>query len=132
MQSIEAGSSILTSFSERGFSIAIDDFGTGYSSLTYLTNLPSEKIKFDRSFVTGLKRDTDAYHVMNAMINLCHKLGKRVIAEGVEQLSQSELLKELGCDEVQGFFYARPAPLGDIAQLLTRIQRQVPEIRIEG
>ena len=68
---------------------------------------------------------------MSALINLCHKLGKRVIAEGVEQHRQSELLKELGCDVVQGFFYARPASLSDIAQLITRIQKQAPELKFE-
>jgi diguanylate cyclase (GGDEF)-like protein/PAS domain S-box-containing protein len=92
-----------------GISLALDDFGTGYSSLSYLRNLPINTIKIDRSFLieTGQKRSGEA--VLRCVIDLAHVLGLRVIVEGVETTEQLNMLRSLGCDEVQGFLLGKPA-----------------------
>jgi EAL domain-containing protein (putative c-di-GMP-specific phosphodiesterase class I) len=90
--------------------LSIDDFGTGYSSLSYLRQLPARQIKIDRSFVKDLAATADARAVVDAVIKLAHALGLRVVAEGVETEAQRDILLRLGCDELQGFYFARPMP----------------------
>jgi EAL domain-containing protein (putative c-di-GMP-specific phosphodiesterase class I) len=92
-----------------GISIALDDFGTGYSSLSYLQNLPIDVIKIDRRFITETGQKQSGEAVLRCLIDLAHAIGIRVIAEGVETTAQLELLRRLGCDEVQGFLLGRPA-----------------------
>lgn len=91
-----------------GFVVAIDDFGTGYSSLSYLEQIPATVVKIDRSFVHGLGSQDRSRTLVSAMISLIHQLGFRVVAEGVENQSALDMLSDLGCDEVQGYFIARP------------------------
>jgi diguanylate cyclase len=91
-----------------GVSLAIDDFGTGHSSLAYLRTLPAQQLKIDRSFIGDLGVSGDAMAVVDAVIRLAHALGLRVVAEGVETERQCEILTALGCDEFQGFLFARP------------------------
>lgn len=91
-----------------GFGIAIDDFGTGYSSLSYLERIPATVVKIDRSFVHGLGSQERSRTLVSAMISLIHQLGFQVVAEGVETQCALDMLSELGCDEVQGYFIARP------------------------
>ncbi len=93
-----------------GVSLAIDDFGTGHSSLAYLRTLPARQLKIDRSFIGDLGQSADALAVVDAVIRLAHALGLRVVAEGVETETQSEILSGLGCDEFQGYLFARPMP----------------------
>lgn len=93
-----------------GVHISIDDFGTGYSSLSHLRQLPAEELKIDRSFVFDLAASSDARAVVDAVIRLAHALGLKVVAEGVETEQQYELLRSLGCDELQGFLFAKPMP----------------------
>ncbi|MBS0444414.1 MAG: EAL domain-containing protein [Proteobacteria bacterium] len=93
-----------------GVFIAIDDFGTGYSSLSYLRQLPARQLKIDRSFVGDLETSSDARAVVDAVVRLAHALGLVVVAEGVETEGQRDILVKLGCDELQGYFYARPMP----------------------
>jgi diguanylate cyclase (GGDEF)-like protein len=93
-----------------GVFLSIDDFGTGYSSLSYLRQLPARQIKIDRSFVKDLAATADARAVVDAVIKLAHALGLRVVAEGVETEAQRDILLRLGCDELQGFYFARPMP----------------------
>jgi diguanylate cyclase (GGDEF)-like protein len=97
-----------------GVHLSIDDFGTGYSSLAYLRALPASEIKIDRSFVMDLERSGDARAVVKAVVKLAHALGKRVVAEGVETMSQRRILTDMGCDELQGYLFARPMAAGDL------------------
>jgi diguanylate cyclase (GGDEF)-like protein len=98
---------------EHGIRISIDDFGTGYSSLGYLARLPIDTLKIDRSFVAELGVNNTAYSLIEGMISLAHSIGKRVIVEGVETNWQLATLRDLGCDEVQGFLLGRPGALPD-------------------
>ena len=93
-----------------GVHVSIDDFGTGYSSLAYLRRLPAEELKIDRAFVTDLDHSEDARAVVNAVVQLAHALSLKVVAEGVETSQQRDILMELGCDELQGFLFAKPMP----------------------
>jgi diguanylate cyclase (GGDEF)-like protein len=93
---------------ELGAHLSIDDFGTGYSSLSYLRRLPAEELKIDRSFVQDLEHSPDARAVVDAVVKLAHALGLKVVAEGVENPRQQQVLAELGCDELQGFLFAKP------------------------
>jgi EAL domain-containing protein (putative c-di-GMP-specific phosphodiesterase class I) len=93
-----------------GVALSIDDFGTGYSSLSYLRKLPASQIKIDRSFVQDLGSQSDARAIVKAVIKLSHALGLEVVAEGVETVAQQDILKQLGCDQMQGFLFARPMP----------------------
>jgi EAL domain-containing protein (putative c-di-GMP-specific phosphodiesterase class I) len=91
-----------------GVRIAIDDFGTGFSSLSYLSKLPVDSLKIDRSFVIDLTTGPEGLALVSTIINLAHSLNLNVVAEGVETTQQSHLLRLLRCDEVQGYFYGRP------------------------
>ncbi len=93
-----------------GVYLSIDDFGTGYSSLGALRQLPVTQLKIDRSFVCDLESGRGARTIVDAVIRLAHALGLRVVAEGVETVGQREALVELGCDELQGYLFARPMP----------------------
>ncbi len=93
---------------ELGVHLSIDDFGTGHSSLAYLRKLPAEELKIDRMFVQDLEHSADARAVVDAVVKLAHALGLKVVAEGVENPRQHQILAEMGCDELQGYLFARP------------------------
>jgi len=93
---------------ELGTHLSIDDFGTGYSSLSYLRQLPAEELKIDRSFIMDLQHSADARAVVDAVVKLAHALGLKVVAEGVDNEQQRQILVELGCDELQGYLFAKP------------------------
>jgi len=118
-----------------GVSISIDDFGTGYSSLAYLTTLPISELKVDRSFVRDLGLTPQSTAVVTAIIALARSLGLRVVAEGVENLRQMEVLHRLGCGLMQGFLFSRPQP-PDVVEawlLQTVLPRNAPWIgKVEG
>ncbi len=103
---------------EAGFQIALDDFGTGYSSISYLKKFAIDYIKIDRSFVSNLTSDSQDMILCEAMIGLAHKLGLKVIAEGIETQSQNELLNFLNCDYGQGYLFSKPIPANEFASLL--------------
>ncbi len=107
---------------QLGTEISIDDFGTGYSSLAYLTTLPISELKIDRSFVRDLGDTPQSGAVVSAIIALARALGLRVIAEGVENVTQMEVLYNLGCHICQGFLFARPMPAAQVEQWLIETQ----------
>jgi EAL domain-containing protein (putative c-di-GMP-specific phosphodiesterase class I) len=101
---------VLERLAGLGVDLSVDDFGTGYSSLAYLERLPVTELKIDRSFVTGLERDTASHTIVSTTVELGHRLGLRVVAEGVEDGPTLERLRGLGCDIAQGFGIAHPMP----------------------
>ncbi len=104
-----------------GVSIVVDDFGRGYSSLAYLSRLPIDKIKIDRSFVQELAADSEHAPVIDAIIVLAHELDMTVVAEGVETAEQERYLRDRGCDEMQGFYYSRGVPTEDVVRTVQQI-----------
>lgn len=109
-----------------GVRISVDDFGTGYSSLTYLKGLPVDEVKIDKGFVDGIARDAADRAVVRAVVDIAHTLGLRVVAEGVEQEEQHQLLSGLGVDEVQGYLHARPMAALDMARWLRHREHDAP------
>jgi len=103
-----------------GVGLALDDFGTGYSSLSYLQKFPFQRLKIDRAFVAALGAVGNAGAIIQSIVTLGHALGMSVLAEGVETDEQRVLLRLAGCDELQGFLFAKPAPAASIDALLAR------------
>jgi diguanylate cyclase (GGDEF)-like protein/PAS domain S-box-containing protein len=109
---------VLRELQRMGFRLSIDDFGTGYSSLAYLQRLPVDDIKVDRSFVLNMLKNSSDEAIVRSTIELAHNLGLRAIAEGVEDQPTLDRLRELGCDQAQGYFMGRPMPLLQLGEWL--------------
>ncbi|WP_314322988.1 EAL domain-containing protein [Comamonas aquatica] len=108
----------LLAFRDAGIQVAIDDFGTGYSSLSYLTKFDIDYLKIDKSFTSNLAPGNETQALCEAIIMMAHKVGLKVIAEGVETEQQRDLLKEMGCDYAQGYLYSRPIPAHEFQAML--------------
>lgn len=118
MEDPKKSEATLNRLAEQGFRLSIDDFGTGYSSLAYLKRLPVNELKIDKSFVFGMRADNDDATIVRSTIELAHNLGLSVVAEGVETGWLYERLSQLGCNEAQGYFIARPMPADEFANWL--------------
>ncbi|MEC5404398.1 bifunctional diguanylate cyclase/phosphodiesterase [Paraburkholderia sp. MPAMCS5] len=105
---------------QLGVKLAVDDFGTGYASLSYLKRFPLHSLKVDRSFVSGLPRDTDSAAITQALVEMAHACGMRVTAEGVETEAQAAVLLDMGCDALQGYLFNRPVSAAEFAGVLSR------------
>lgn len=99
---------VLEECQKAGMIISIDDFGTGYSSLSYLHYFPIEILKIDRSFIENMETDKSSYELVKSIISLGHNMKMSIIAEGIETQTQADILKDMGCDKVQGYHFARP------------------------
>lgn len=122
---------LFSSLRAHGISIAIDDFGTGYSNLAYLKQFPAHRLKIDRSFIRDINKDPNDLMLTHAMIMMAHNLGLTVVAEGVEELTQLERLKEHGCDEIQGYYLSPPVPADAFkAFMMQRIPSIKPSLTI--
>ncbi|MCA1226419.1 EAL domain-containing protein [Saccharopolyspora sp. 6M] len=108
---------MLRGMRKLGVFLAIDDFGTGYSSLAQLRRLPLDTLKIDRSFVAELSDSDDVQAIVTSIVAMAHAVGLTVVAEGVETAEQLDILRRIGCDHGQGFYFGKPAPLADFASL---------------
>jgi diguanylate cyclase (GGDEF)-like protein len=126
MQDPDHAIRVMHSLSTAGIRIAIDDFGTGYSSLSYLTRFPVAALKIDRSFVADVLSDKADAAIVRTIIDMAHTLGSIVVAEGVETEAQAALLRSLGCEQAQGYFFARPMPEADLRALLSSYAKPPP------
>ena len=117
---VSEASKILKTLQDRGSKIYVDDFGTGYSSLSYLDRLPFDVIKIDRSFVDSVTESEKSLSLIKLLVSLAHTMGVDLVAEGIEQPEQLQILKELGVRYGQGYLFARPMPVKDAFQHLSK------------
>lgn len=120
IEHVERNNHILNELSDIGISIALDDFGKGYSSLSYLKNFPANILKIDKSFIDNILTDGKESAIVEAMIDLSHKLGIKVVAEGVEDIKQAESLMEKNCDFIQGYYFAKPMAVNQLRDYLDK------------
>jgi diguanylate cyclase (GGDEF)-like protein len=128
MHNPEQSAATLQTLSAMGVHISIDDFGTGYSSLSYLRRFPLDKLKIDRSFIRDLMTNPDDVSIVRAIISLAHSLRLRVVAEGVETAEQLSFLRELGCDQYQGYFCSPAVAPDAFAALIQRLRSERTEL----
>jgi EAL domain-containing protein (putative c-di-GMP-specific phosphodiesterase class I) len=117
MEDVKHSIHSLNAIRALGLTIAIDDFGTGFSSLSYLSKLPVDTLKIDRSFVTNMTLSSEGLALVSTIINLAHGLKLKVVAEGVETEEQARLLRLLNCDEMQGFLFSKAVSADQFAKL---------------
>jgi diguanylate cyclase (GGDEF)-like protein len=127
MQDPAAAEETMRSLRDAGLHLSLDDFGTGYSSLAYLKRFPFSSVKIDRAFVTDITTNTGDAAIAKAIIAMGHSLQLNVIAEGVETAEQLQLLRESGCDQIQGFYFSRPVPADEFGGML-RARKNIREI----
>lgn len=127
MQDIEANIQKLRIIRDMDIEVAIDDFGTGYSSLSYIAKLPVNVLKIDRAFIINMTSNPDDLNIVSAIISLAHSLNLRVIAEGVETNEQAQLLRELKCNEIQGYLFSPGVPAEKVEEFL-RQKKLLPKL----
>lgn len=133
MEHPEEATELLRQIFNRGIKISLDDFGTGYSSLSYLKKLPITRLKIDQSFVRNLPDDEEDASITKSIIALAHSLNLDLIAEGVESEEQKDFLLANGCENIQGYYYARPMPADDLEVFLVeRAEGKVPLTDLPG
>lgn len=120
MENPEEAAQLLSDIRALGVRIAIDDFGTGYSSLAYLKNFPVNTLKIDQAFIADIVRDRNDEAIVASILSMAESLNLKVVAEGVETKGQLELLREMGCEEVQGYYFSKPLPPEEVAELLKK------------
>jgi EAL domain-containing protein (putative c-di-GMP-specific phosphodiesterase class I) len=118
MDAGERTRSAIDSIHGLGFGLALDDFGTGYSSLAYLCNFQFDKIKIDRSFVSGLSRSQDVRTIVQSVISLGRGLGIQIVAEGVETLAEAQMMTDFGSSQMQGYLFAKPMPRAALVEFI--------------
>lgn len=109
---------LMKSLKAMGLKLSIDDFGTGYSSLSYLKNLPVDELKIDRSFIIDVTERSDSRAIVSTIVFLAQSLKLSTVAEGIEKKEELEFLRELGCNQYQGFYFSRPVPGSELIKLL--------------
>jgi diguanylate cyclase (GGDEF)-like protein/PAS domain S-box-containing protein len=120
MDDVADATRVLTQLRSLRVKIAMDDFGTGYSSLSLLSEIPIDRLKIDRSFVTGMADRPELSRMIRAILGLAADLGLDTVVEGVEELEQHQRLQELGCQACQGYYFAKPQPAAQLVELLQR------------
>jgi diguanylate cyclase (GGDEF)-like protein/PAS domain S-box-containing protein len=123
MESPENGLRMMNRLRERGIHLALDDFGTGYSSLAYLKRFPLNTLKIDKAFIDDIAKSNVDRHMAAAIINIAHNLGLKVVAEGVEEEAQLNILRRYDCEMLQGFLYSRPLNAERFEKLLSENQK---------
>jgi EAL domain-containing protein (putative c-di-GMP-specific phosphodiesterase class I) len=121
-----AAAAALAGLGALGVRLSVDDFGTGFSSLAYLKRLPVDVVKIDRSFVTDLGRTSADESLIAAIIRMSSALGLVTVAEGVETEEQAMRLAELGCHQMQGYLFARPVPVTELAAVVANLKSTAP------
>lgn len=118
MEDLQLSYTVLSQLHQIGARISMDDFGTGYSSLAYLTKLPIDEVKLDRSLITELSSDLQSQGMVRNIIRMAHDLDLVVTAEGIETQEQQQLLKLMDCDLIQGYYYSKPLTERDFVAML--------------
>ena len=118
LDNIDAASLALRALQHIGIRVSLDDYGTGYATLTHISQLPVSELKIDRSFVTDLTPDTRNYAIVLSTVEMGHRLGMNIVAEGVETTAELDAVRQAGCDEVQGYYFSKPLAAGDVQQWL--------------
>ncbi len=132
MANAEQTATTLRALRDLGVGLAVDDFGTGYSSLAYLKRLPLTSLKIDKEFIDDLSEDSDDAAITSTIITMAHSLGLNVVAEGVEETAQMEFLRDHACDEIQGYWLARPLDADACARFLREWEGDAPAGALEG
>ncbi|WP_374519860.1 putative bifunctional diguanylate cyclase/phosphodiesterase [Undibacterium squillarum] len=114
IRDLEQTVEVLTELKRLGFALAIDDFGTGYSSLAYLRRFPIDELKIDRVFVDSMTDSVQDEQIVKSIVDLAHNFGLPVVAEGAERAETVDMLRKMGCDQVQGYYFAKPMPASQL------------------
>ncbi len=126
MDNVENAQKTLLELKEMGLKVAIDDFGTGYSSLSYLRTFPIDRLKVDKSFIQRIDTHPDDAAITEAIVVMAHIIGIRVVAEGVEQKTELDFLRQKECDEVQGFYFSKPLEMEKLIERITKSSNDNP------
>ncbi|HCY15138.1 MAG TPA: hypothetical protein DHV21_04035 [Curvibacter sp.] len=126
IQNVEQVLATVKGLKRLGVKLSIDDFGTGYSSLSYLKRFDIDKLKIDQSFIRDLATDPDDAAIVHAIVQMAHSLNLQAIAEGVENAAMLQQLRDFGCDEAQGYYFARPMPAEEFERYLAGLQLPPP------